>query len=373
VTWGYHETRSGRKDGRFSETVRWPEGWTARILADGYIPQPVLKRPPLPGQDVIEVVIRLKRGKRVEGRVLDHEGRPVKGAAVFAIGPTGLNLARGKAWKSVGESDEENRRARPVHTDEYGCFKLPAGSATRLAVSCHALDAWPLEIPKEGEAVVRLPAPATVSIRYDIEGAAAEAKIGYQLLNHRMPGFKGLESSHNRTVGNGGRLDLTAMTPGKYQFWRVQRHRMADYGTGAMLDRQFVELQPGKTTALNFVRRNGARLRGKVIWPKEKKLTGVIVSVKSTDKEKDPFSDHMWQTTYASTMAADDGSFQTERIVPGRYLLTAEGYVPMTEQQRYSTGWIRPALTAEATIDVPVSGDVTLPDLELQNSLHRGS
>ena len=106
VTWGYTETRSSRKDGEFTAAVRWPEGWTARILADGYIPQPVLTEAPVAGQDAIEVVVRLKRGKLVKGRVLDHKGKPVKGVAVFAIGPTGLNLAGGKAW----DHEEEDTR-----------------------------------------------------------------------------------------------------------------------------------------------------------------------------------------------------------------------------------------------------------------------
>ena len=46
-------------------------------------------------------------------------------------------------------------------------------------------------------------------------------------------------------------------------------------------------------------------------------------------------------------------------------LLTAEGYVPLTEQQRYSTGRIMPALTGQVTIEVPPSGTVTVPELEL--------
>ena len=36
----------------------------------------------------------------------------------------------------------------------------------------------------------------------------------------------------------------------------------------------------------------------------------------------------------------------------------------MTEQQRYSTGRITPGLTAQLTIDVPESGEVTVAGLE---------
>lgn len=49
VTWGYSEGRFSATDGSFSTTIRWGDGWGARIIADGYLPQPVLiKSPPEP-------------------------------------------------------------------------------------------------------------------------------------------------------------------------------------------------------------------------------------------------------------------------------------------------------------------------------------
>ncbi|MBC7853184.1 MAG: hypothetical protein IAF94_07090, partial [Pirellulaceae bacterium] len=95
VTWGYSENRSSATNGSFSTTVRWSDGWTARIIADGYLPQPVVTKSPPKDKDEIEVVIRMKRGRLVRGKVLDHKAEPVKGMAVFAVGPTGVNLAGG--------------------------------------------------------------------------------------------------------------------------------------------------------------------------------------------------------------------------------------------------------------------------------------
>src|SRR6185436_7090876 len=46
VTWGYSENRSSAIDGSFSTTVRWDDGWTARVIADGYLPQTVLTKSP---------------------------------------------------------------------------------------------------------------------------------------------------------------------------------------------------------------------------------------------------------------------------------------------------------------------------------------
>ena len=97
VTWGYSETRNSSSNS-FQAQVRWKEGWTARIVADGYVPQPVLAE--APEKERIEKVIRLKRGRVVRGRVLDHLGKPVKGASVFAARPHGMTLAGGQVVNS---------------------------------------------------------------------------------------------------------------------------------------------------------------------------------------------------------------------------------------------------------------------------------
>ena len=110
VTWGYSEGRSSARDGSFSTTVRWAEGWTARILADGYVPQPVITAAPPADKDEIEVTIRLKRGRLVRGRGARSRGQAGEGAAVFAIGPTGLNLAAGQAWTSLGRKGRRGSR-----------------------------------------------------------------------------------------------------------------------------------------------------------------------------------------------------------------------------------------------------------------------
>jgi hypothetical protein len=46
VTWGFSETRT--TSGGFRATIECNKGWTARILADGYVPQPILSEAPPP-------------------------------------------------------------------------------------------------------------------------------------------------------------------------------------------------------------------------------------------------------------------------------------------------------------------------------------
>lgn len=365
VAWGYSESRSSASDGSFSTTIRWTEGWTARVLADGYLPQPVVAAAPPADKDEIEVTLRLKRGRLVRGTVLDHSGAPVAGAAVYALGPTGLNLAAGQAMTTWGEPDAE---ALPVMTNAEGRFELQAGEAKAAAVTCAVLDAWPAEIPAEGELTISLPQPARLEIRLSIDGAEEESTVFYQLLSHFSPEFDRLTSSRELPIANGGALTLSALPPGKYQICRSLMHPLGDFSTGAMLDREFFEIAAGETRPIDWVRETGARLRGKVTWPEGADLAGILVSVKASAAEKSPFDEHEWQTTYSSQKTAEDGSFLTERISPGRYLLTAEAFQPLTPEQKMRTGLIGPAFRAEIEVDVPAAGEVALPEIRLTES-----
>jgi hypothetical protein len=95
---------------------------------------------------------------------------------------------------------------------------------------------------------------------------------------------------------------------------------------------------------------------------------GTVISVRSLVDQKSPFDNHEWPIVYASQVTVKDGSFQTERILPGKYLLVAEAYTPLTPEQRFRTGRIDPSYRAQITIDVPPDGDLTVDNLVLKPS-----
>ncbi|MFO0868908.1 MAG: M56 family metallopeptidase [Pirellulales bacterium] len=363
VTWGFSEGRSSATDGSFSTTVRWAEGWTARVLADGYLPHPVLTQAPPAGKKVVEVVLRLQRGRLVRGSVFDAQGQPVPRATVWALGPTGLNLAGGQAWTTWGEVD---RVPQAVLTDAAGKFELPSGDADRLAVSCSLIDAWPAAIAQEGETVVRLPEAARVEVEYDIEGGDPKSTFFLQLLGHLDPQFVRLNCTQVRPLPLGGKLTLAALPPGKYQFCRQLMLRVGELGFGAMLEREFVELKPGQTHTIRYVRPRGARVAGRVVAPAGVVLSGTLVSIESEKEEPDMFAGQNWTMKYASLTAGEDGHFLSERIAPGTYVLSASGYVPLTPEQRVRSGIIQPKYKAQTMIRVPESGQITVPDVTLE-------
>ncbi len=393
VTWGFTETRN--TSDRFSVTVKWNEGWTARILADGYVPQPVLSEAPPAGKDRIETVIRLKKGRTVRGRVLDHLGKPVKDASLFAVRPNGMTLAGGRAVNSF--DGEEEPTVRGAKTDSEGRFELavsvaprqgrPAGSPPALAaatpglaVSSPALDAWPVPLPQgDAEAVIRLPRPTRVEIRYDIEGSDEEASVFVQSVMHAVDAWKGFEIVRHLSIRNHGRIELNSLPPGRYQF---ARSRMIPHGNivqGLFLDRQYVEVVSDKTTPVSFVRTTGTRLTGSVEWDEGTKLTGVVISVRRAGSPDDPvYERHFGHLFDARLLRVSEnggpkdkpkivgnrGLFLTERIPPGTCEVHAEGYAPLTAEQERFSGIVRPALTAQSTVMVPKSGVV--PSLKLK-------
>ena len=69
INWGYYlRPNAGGVEGRFDANIDWGAGWRARIIASGYVPQPILTEPPKAGQTKIEgLVLRMKRGREVSG------------------------------------------------------------------------------------------------------------------------------------------------------------------------------------------------------------------------------------------------------------------------------------------------------------------
>jgi hypothetical protein len=253
-----------------------------------------------------------------------------------------------------------------------GRFELPIGEAKSLAVSHAAFDAWTAAIPDKGDITIRPPEPARLEIDLNIDGADKESVIFYQLLTQHRPEFAGVRSLRGLKIANPGKLSLTALPPGKYQLSRNVTNDLPGIVTpGAMLDRQFFELKAGETKSIDFVRETGARIRGKITWPADTKLAGIVVSIQSETPEKSPFDDYEWTPTYASQTAAADGTFLTERIPPGTYLLAARAYTPLTpgppeQRSRLGFGRVAPSFHAQVKIEVPAEDELTVPDLPLK-------
>jgi hypothetical protein len=202
-----------------------------------------------------------------------------------------------------------------------------------------------------------------------------------QSVMHDVDAWKGFEIVRHIPIRNQGRVELTSLPPGRYQFARSRMLRHGNIGQGYFLDRQFVEVVSGKTTPVSFVRTIGTRLGGSVEWDAGTKLTGVILSVRKVASPEDPPNERHFPHLFDARLlrvSSDHGSsekpeivgnrglFLTERISPGTYEVHAEGYAPLTPEQERRTGIVRPTLTAQSTVKVPESGAVPSLKLELK-------
>ena len=378
ITWGYSERNTRSKTGRISTNIRWSQGWTARVVADGYLPYPILTKAPKPGEKRIEMEIRLKKGKPVTGTIVDHNGKPVSKAKVFAVSARGLNLYDGEA-RDRYDGNKIDTRAKYVETDKDGKFQIHPGGSSSIAVCAPTIDAYAVAIDpsKPKPLQIKLPAPTKVKIKFEIPHAGEESDVFYQFLSHLSEGYKKINSTRTLKVKNGQTVELNSLPPGKYQFVRQKMHHFGSIGMGAMLDRTFIEVKSGETTEINFVRSKGKRLEGVVRLPKEANLGGVILTVLSLDEKPQPWSKvHKNRVIYSSqliagkpqkTIEAKEVAFKTEFLNPGKYVVRVVGYKRLTPAEMRMSGWRLPEFEVTTkTVTVTESGAPNMMIIELK-------
>ncbi|KPJ52406.1 MAG: hypothetical protein AMS16_06410, partial [Planctomycetes bacterium DG_58] len=326
---------TGRDDGGFRSRTGWWKGakLRARILADGYLPEPVTAKPLTPPASVTNLVVRLKRGGTVRGQVLDHRGKPVVGAKVFLVGRNMLTLTDGEPEFFHGSKTE---------TDEEGRFELTGlGPESRsLVASSPSLHAWSVPVPKGGrDATIRLPEPARLRIRYDIEGDLPEARF-YLELATRLKKLTGVVGAQRPTAPNKGETVLENVMPGEYDLSRMKPLRIGDWGSTALLDRRKITCEAGETLTVDFVRRSGHPITGELTGLKGTGVPGAAVFVKAPEATDDPYKhDSPFLTIFDAVTCPVGVPFKTARIPPGKYKVIAEAYKPERSKGVMRTGW----------------------------------
>ncbi|MCX5653395.1 MAG: TIGR03067 domain-containing protein [Planctomycetota bacterium] len=363
ITWGYWMMTGGsRPNGDFSTNVNWSTGGRARILASGYVFQPILMELPKDGV-VTGLVIRLKRGRQVSGHVLDHTGKPVKDAGVYVIIPSISNVTGSKARDHEGA---ENKNAIRIATDADGAFTVTGigEDARQIAITSSALDLWVVPVPKGDAAIdnleVRLPQPGKLIVHYDIAGAPDKTRLFMQLHTWEMPGWSGVRNDRHEPMQQHVETVLDNLPPGDYTIDRIKNNGLKNKWDETFLDRRNIKIESGETVATDFVRSKGAPITGQVVGLDQGELakakpTRVYVRVlpPHEDGVKHLILDSVGMEPGDKPM---DGRFTTERIPPGQYKVRAEVYILETEEQRRSTGIVLPGFEGEALVTVPEEG-----------------
>jgi hypothetical protein len=213
------ENPGGSLDQSYTEKGEW---W--RVVAPGYVPQPLTEKPYDGRPGIVNVTVKLRRGWRIAGLVVDPSRKPVAGASVFLVGGRMMepNITGGKAWeRSSNFMRSEDKNVTKAVTDGDGRFVLDAagGYETAIAVSSAALDLWIHQpVPALGKSCeIVLPAPCKLVVRYRIEGAEPDAIVTL-FSQHDL--WNVAVNERELKVPNGGQIAIENLMPGRY---RVQR------------------------------------------------------------------------------------------------------------------------------------------------------
>jgi RNA polymerase sigma factor (sigma-70 family) len=358
IVWGFGLSIEPRGGGRFQGQMGWETGrkvWL-RVLADGYVPEPVTAQPFAAPTQLSNLVVRLKHGSEIHGTVLSYSGRPVAGAKVFLTGGTSLMLTDGRDTFFKGST---------ATTDAEGDFILQGAGVPgeRVVIAADELQLWPAPQAKLGEDLkVTLPQPASLMVRYDIPDDMPKTQLRLQLMEWANSDFKNATSVQQPTVDNGGQIILTNLAPGTYD---LTRQKMLG-SSGIFYGRKTVTLQAGRMQTVDYVRSTGYPIRGDVTGLNTNMLN-ISVQVRSAEATGDPNKTDEWKLQrYDGVMCDAAGHFSTARIEPGTYTVVAVAFRPEPPTSIIYSGIHLPDYFG--TAKVTVSADA--PPLPIKIKLH---
>lgn len=409
VSWGYsYQAYDDLRGSPFEKWLSWHTGDRMRVLAPGYQPQSILETlpDPLPADRIVNVTVRLKRGRVVTGVVLDHTGKPVPNAKVFYVPENHrTNIAEGIPGANDYDPRDpvlshRDKAVMEVVTDPAGKFAISteaAGKTGRLAVSCPEVDLCPFEVPADDQPVkLKLPAPTTLEIDWSLSylDSLAKEKINpwqtddprycvyYAVrLGTDKNDWKGVyyqrtmlvrapqdgpdklargvtqeeasvevlstlpDGRTNRTLS--GKTKIIGLPAGYYEISRKEaRENLVTHR---------VEIRAGQVVKLEEKRGRGAAVFGKAVLPPN------TVFTRQEGEASKPLT---WdlvhyriltivgingdvQTPMDATMLGPQGEFSFRtHLPPGEYLAGIRAYLPESDERRRFSGYILPELDA---------------------------
>ena len=322
-----------------------------------------------------------KRSQSISGRVLYHDGTPAVGASVFLVGKVSTTIGDGKAWQGIRSDNTEDKTVTKTTTDADGRFTLPGGDAKRIVVSAPRLDFWVVAVldwvpVAKGDPVARpeftikLPEPGRLVVKYDIPGGDAKAKLFLQVNTWDAPLSSGIHCTRGPLVANKGQVVLDNLPPCKCC---LDREKNIAYGTN-FCDRRSLSIESGKTLESNFIRDRGTAVVGQVVGLKKEmcasvcaapNTAGALVSVRSPEAKDGIFSD-LESPLFDILKCGLDGRFSTEQLLPGKYAIVVEAWLPENPEEMQRLGIRRSSFIGSTVVTVPESGPPLHVKVELK-------
>ncbi|MFM9962446.1 MAG: M56 family metallopeptidase [Planctomycetaceae bacterium] len=211
-----------------------------------------------------------------------------------------------------------------------------------------------------------------ILITYDIPGAEAETKVFVERA------ARGMEAvSTESPLKNGKTLERKGLAAGDYNVARsrtfeIARGENGAVRSGAFLDYQRIKLEPGETKSIDFKRSGAKPATGQVRGWKELGVE-VLVAFVCFKTPRDPQDFNVREVTiFDARNCAADGSFKTEPLAPGDYIVVVQGFEPLPRQAQDRTGDILPRFVGTAKLTIPATGDPKLVEVTLHEAKQPG-
>jgi hypothetical protein len=294
--------------------------------------------------------------------VKDHNGKPLKDVRIFPLeDKKAIHLASGFAT----DGEKEDKTKTYFATDADGRAQVVINKEPRLALTHKTLHGWAVAVTDDDKLDVTLPQAATVEVIYDIKGNKKAGGLFYQWLTHEDKTLIGV-GVQTRTELKPGKTVFT-LPPGPYQFCRQKVLRQPTMHRHQFVDRQRVVLKAGKTHQVNFVRKTGAPIIGVVVLPEDYESILVYIKPRLDDDDPRKKADALFHNTSYDALRAGEydkknkllgreGSFITETLLPGTYVVEAHGYKPKPPDQGFRSGFVRADQIKKRVVEIPDEG-----------------
>ncbi|HKD37498.1 MAG TPA: ABC transporter permease, partial [Pirellulales bacterium] len=361
-----------QRDGAFGIIVKNRPGkpvW-ARIVAPGYVPQPITEKPIVLGDDTVldKFEVRMLRGKTLAGRVVDADGKPVPAAGVYLLRNQGRRQVVRDPAVTAPNQQFEMLALTHATTDADGRFKMTGWDAEsgRVAVVSGEMNLWVAPIPADAaDWTIHLPSPATILCEVDDNRSEYDTFYDLDLVTPGRKGWEMLRAYQFNLQSIDGQLLLPNHTPGEYELWRRRKVAVGDYEGEFRLADIKLRVPAGDVFKIVLKKDSGWPISGQIVGLKDLGLSGAVISVEPPGEVK------RGAMTFDAVTCGEDGQFETGRIPPGKYRVHVDAYLPKKplDPRMFRGGLELPesARLPDFTADVEVSvGDVSPEKLVLE-------
>ncbi len=319
-------------DGRLAVKLDEPEGVVLKVRADGYLP--VYSPTILAANPPRDLVIRLRQGGEIVGRVVLPDGQPAEGAYLAVLGRgQNLTLSGARFENRLG------RGAKTIFIERDGAFRIRPNIEPEKLVAVHELGYGQLDFQSAtGKVEVILHPWARVMGRVvDLDGGGAGELVSLTPQETRVGSIRLDWNTYRTQTDKDGYFVILKAPPGRYNVvrlipinersWRHAQSVQVTLFPGSVVNAD-IEIggRPRPVTGRFAVEPRSARLD----WSR---LAGRLYALHpiKTDDPTVPKDDNRFrrgaikghvQPSYPLKVERN-GRFTFERVYPGEYMIMA--------------------------------------------------